>query len=158
MEDVLLSGVLRAAGPSAARGRRRESAASTRRLARAAPRSSVEVRQLHREHRGLERVEPRIHPDPLVNVALHAAMCAQHPHALAIRSSVLSTMPASPAAPRFFDGKNEKAPNKPYVPAMRTVTPSPVGPRADRLRRVFDDRRTVGGRRIPSSVIGATRP
>ena len=46
-----------------------------------------------------------------------------------------STARASPKAPRFFDGKNEKQPSGESEPASASVVL-----RADRLRRVLDDR------------------
>ncbi len=64
----------------------------------------VEVPELDAEHRGLERVEPRVEADLVVMVlGLHAV----NPQPASDRpstGSLVVIMPPSPKPPRFFDG------------------------------------------------------
>ena len=73
--------------------------------------------QLHTQNRGLQRVEPEVPTDGVVMIS---HLCAMLPDGRAASSraapSRVVTRPASPNAPRFFDGKKEKHPIAPNPP------------------------------------------
>ncbi len=101
-----------------------------------------EVRQLHPQHRGLQRVEPEVAADALVEVFRLGAVVAQQPDFVRQRARRWS----SPARRRrtrrgSCSGRTRSSPTVPIVPACR-----PLIGRADRLRGILDhrDRRLRG--------------
>ena len=105
----------------------------------------VQVRQLHSKHRRLQRIEPEVPADALVEILRLGAMVAKQPDlSCASAASFVVIRPPSPNAPRFLLGKNEKQPTVPIVPAWRHLISG-----ANCLRRILDDRQPARSARSP---------
>ena len=115
---------------------------------------AVEMRRLDAEDRGLQRVHAEIAADQVVVVLRLHPVRPQQPRALRQRHRhCVVSRPASPNAPRFLLGKNEKQPNAPRPPSGRDLYVAPMACAASS---------TIGipARDAPSSIgsMSALRP
>ena len=110
----------------------------------------VEVAQLHAQHRGLQRVEARVHAEFLVHVATARAVHAQAAQALG-EFGVVGAQEAPFAGATEVLGRIEREARDATAPA--DATPARV-PRADRLRSVLDERHAVLARPTPAAHPG----